>query len=134
MSGTGSTVFNGALQLSGNGLRDITARSVTFAGTTTWTNFARGNAGRFGAGSGAALVNAGLFLDQTSFNSSVNYELGGPAPTFVNAGTFTKTGASTTSIGMAFNNRSTVDVRNGVLSLCCLCQPTSRHRSTDGHW
>ncbi|MBC7733502.1 MAG: hypothetical protein H7306_16675, partial [Bacteriovorax sp.] len=38
MNGTGSTVFNGATAVSGNGLRGIIGRAVTFAGTTTWTN------------------------------------------------------------------------------------------------
>jgi hypothetical protein len=34
----GSTTFNGALALSGNGVHDITSRTVNFAGTTTWDN------------------------------------------------------------------------------------------------
>ena len=38
MSETGSTVFNGALALSGDNVRIVTERSVTFGGTTTWTN------------------------------------------------------------------------------------------------
>src|SRR5207302_7992700 len=58
MTGTGATTFNGPLALSGNGLRDITTRSVNFAGTTTWTNTDFGNAGRFRTGSGASLNNS----------------------------------------------------------------------------
>src|SRR5207302_2958067 len=79
MTGAGVTTFNGPLALSGNGLRDITTRSVNFAGTTTWTNTANGNAGQFRTGSGASLNNSGTWLDQTTLDTSINNNLGGAA-------------------------------------------------------
>src|SRR5438105_3390966 len=89
MTGTGATTFIGPLALSGNGIRDITTRSVNFAGTTTWTNIANGNGGQFRTGSGASLNNSGTWLDQTTLDTSISNAFGGAA-SFNNTGTYTK--------------------------------------------
>jgi hypothetical protein len=119
MTGTGSTVFAGPLALAGNGYRDITQRNVVFAGTTTWTNGAGGNTGRFRTGSGATLINTGTFQDQLAFYSTIDNELGGSASSLSNSGTYVKTGAVTTQINIAFNNAATgtVNVSAGRLLL-----------------
>ena len=122
MTGSGTTTINGALAISDGGLKDITAgRTVNFNGTTTWTNTSDG-AGRLRTGSNTTLNNSGTWLDQNAFNNQISPDLGGPS-TFVNAGTYTKSGAGTTSISVGFDNTSTgagtgvVNVNAGTLQL-----------------
>ncbi|KPF42524.1 hypothetical protein D621_20710, partial [beta proteobacterium AAP51] len=104
MSGTGTITFGSTLALSGNGLKDITnGRTVNFNGTTTWTNASAGQ-GRIRTGSSATLNNNGTWLDQNALNNSITQDFGGPTSTFVNAGVYTKSGAGTTNINIAFNN------------------------------
>jgi hypothetical protein len=118
MAGTGSTTFNGALALSGDGYRVITERTVNFANTTTWTNVAgSGYNGLIYTGSGATLNNSSSFRDDTSVDTSINNGYGGAQSTFINSGSYTKSGASRTDIGIAFNNSGVVTVNAGTLSL-----------------
>jgi hypothetical protein len=116
---TGSTRFEGALALSGNGYRDVSQRSVNFAGTTTWTNASGGNVGRFRTGSGAVLTNSGSFLDQTVADTNLANELGGAMSRFDNTGSYTKGGATTTTFYIPFNNAAgaTLQVNAGRLLL-----------------
>ena len=117
MTGAGSTTFAGDLALSGNGLKDITSgRSVNFNGTTTWTNASAGQ-GRIRTGSSATLNNNGSWLDQSTFANGISPDFGGPASAFTNAGSYTKSGASTTNIAIAFNNTGTVNADAGTLTL-----------------
>jgi hypothetical protein len=123
MSGTGSTTFNTDMALTTAGLKDIRdGRTVNFNGTTTWTTPAASQ-GRLRTGSNATLNNNGTWLDQNTIANSITQDFGGPVSTFVNAGTYTKTGAVTTNIGIAFNNTSTgagtgvVQVNAGTLQL-----------------
>ena len=98
MTSTGSTVFNGALTLNGSGTRVVNQRSVGLAGTSTWT------AGDFSMGGGATLTNTGSFLDQTAAAASITNGQGGALSKFVNTGTFTKSGVTTTSVGVFMQN------------------------------
>jgi fibronectin-binding autotransporter adhesin len=119
-AGSGSTRFEGALALSGNGYRDVSQRSVNFAGTTTWTNASGGNVGRFRTGSGAVLTNSGSFLDQTVADTYLANELGGAMSRFDNTGSYTKGGgATTTTFYIPFNNAAgaTLQVNAGRLLL-----------------
>jgi hypothetical protein len=123
MTGAGRTQANGALTLSGAGLKDISnGRTLATAGTTTWTNTASGG-GRIRTGGGIAIDNSGAWLDKQAFDGSISQDFGGAASNFNNRGTYTKSGATTTSIGIAFNNTSSgagtgvVNVNAGTLAL-----------------
>ncbi|MBL8412915.1 MAG: hypothetical protein JNM42_00570, partial [Propionivibrio sp.] len=123
MTGTGSSTFASSLDLSGPGLKDITnGRAVNFNGTTTWTTPSAGN-GRIRTGSGVTLNNNGTWLDQNTVANQISNDFGGPASTFVNAGTYTKSGAGTTNIAIGFNNTTTgagtgvVNINAGTLQL-----------------
>jgi hypothetical protein len=116
----GNTTFNGAVALSGNGFRDITARTVNFAGTTTWDNTpGGGNAGRFRTGSGATLNNSGTWLDQNSAsNTQFTNDFGGAQSTFNNTGSYVKSGSAATDMsGINVTNTGTINVQQGVLRL-----------------
>ncbi|MBS0448361.1 MAG: hypothetical protein JSR59_20740 [Proteobacteria bacterium] len=119
MSGTGTTTFSGPLALVGNtDGRVITGRTVNFAGTTTWTNSPGGvNAfGAVNASGGAVLNNTGTWLDQIASNpSTIGSNAGGAV--FNNIGSYVKSGASTTTFAATFNNKGTLDVDAGTLSL-----------------
>ena len=118
MTGTGSTTFNGDLELSGDGVRIVTERTVNMVGSTTWTNSAvSGNNGIFYTGSGAVLNNSGTFRDDTSVDTFINNGFGGADSTFINSGSYTKSGSSRTGIDIAFNNAGVVTVNAGTLAL-----------------
>ncbi|MCC6124147.1 MAG: autotransporter-associated beta strand repeat-containing protein [Pirellulales bacterium] len=109
MNGAGSTTFNGVLAIGGN-VHYITSRAVNFAATTTWTG------GDFALNYAATLTNTGAFLDQNAGYVSY-YQSFGSGASFVNAGTYTKSGASTTYFSIGFNNAGTVNVNAGTLTL-----------------
>jgi hypothetical protein len=113
----GSTVFNGALALSGNSYRDVSQRSLNFAGTTTWTNAPGNNVGRFRTGNGAVLTNSGSWLDQTVADTNFANELGGAMSRFDNTGVYAKSGAATTTLAISSSNTGTLNVSAGVLNL-----------------
>ena len=94
-------------------------RTVNLSGTTVWTN-AGLSSGQIRLGSGAALVNQGVFQDNTASSTSINNNLGGGG-TFTNQGTYTKSGAVTTTVtgGVSFVNSAagTVSINAGTLAL-----------------
>ncbi|MCA8838341.1 MAG: hypothetical protein K8963_10890, partial [Proteobacteria bacterium] len=105
MTGAGQTTTNGTLSLSGPGRKDLTGgRTLNAASTTTWSE------GRIFA-SGAAINNTSAWLDQTA----VDTDIFGSSSTFNNSGSYTKSGASTTTIGIAFNNTGTTNVQAGAM-------------------
>ncbi|MCV2367740.1 beta strand repeat-containing protein [Roseateles oligotrophus] len=111
MNGTGTTTFTGELALLGYG-RYATAnqRSIDFAGTTSL------DGGTLFAVNGAVLTNTGTFVDNGS--STYRNSIGGTADSkFVNAGTYSKVGAGYSDIGIAFENKGTLNVNAGVLGL-----------------
>jgi hypothetical protein len=124
MTEAGTTNANGGLSLSGTGLKDLNGgRVLNTAGTTTWTNASFDSAGRIRTGGGAQLNNSGIWQDQNAFDNRISNDFGGTASTFTNTGTYTKSGAGTTDIQLAFNNTSSgpgtgvVNVTAGTLIL-----------------
>jgi hypothetical protein len=112
MTGVGVTQANGGMVLSGGTKTLTVGRTLNNAGAATWT------AGQFSTGSGAIFNNQlGASFD-TNFDGTLLDNLGGAAPQFNNAGTFTKSGGTgTTTISAAFNNTNTVNVNSGTLAL-----------------
>jgi hypothetical protein len=120
MSGTGSTTFNGTLMLSGTNVKDLSGgRTLNTTGTTTWTNSGFNSAGRIRTGGGVTINNTGAWLDQNLFDTQISNDFGGAASTFVNAGSYTKSGAGNTSIQIGFNNSTSgqVDVSTGIFQV-----------------
>ncbi|WP_201496560.1 choice-of-anchor D domain-containing protein [Rubrivivax sp. A210] len=121
MTGTGRTLANGTLVISGAALKDMTGGRRLVAGNTTWTNTAAGN-GRIRTGGTALITNTGTWADQQAFDSSISPDFGGTAR-FDNQGVYNKTGAGTTTISVAFDNTRSgagtgvVNVNAGTLSL-----------------
>ena len=118
MTGTGAAVFNDALAISGNTFRSMTlGRTLTTNGTTTWTNAVGANQGLIQVSGGSTINNTGTWLDQQAVVNSISNA--GGTNNFNNSGTYTKSGSTTTSIDIAFNNTSSgiVNVNAGTLSL-----------------
>jgi hypothetical protein len=118
MSGSGSTTLVGTVALNSASVKDVNSgRTVNFNGSTTWANTAADN-GRIRTGNGATLQNNGTWLDQNNFTNQISPDFGGAPSTFVNAGSYTKTGtATTTTIAIGFNNGGSVNVNTGTLVL-----------------
>src|SRR4029077_14372810 len=89
---------SGTLNISGSNLKDLQTRTLTMAGTATWSG-----TGSIRTGSGATIANSGTWDVQN--DQTISNALGGTASTFTNTGTFQKTaGIATTTINLAFNN------------------------------
>jgi hypothetical protein len=112
ITGAGTTVFDNTLAISGNNSKAISGtRIIDLNGTITWG----GNTGTLGNGlffGNGTINNAGTFNDTNAFNSVMD-TLGVTA--FNNTGTYNKQGSATTTIEVAFNNTSTVNVDAGTL-------------------
>ncbi|MBK6660699.1 MAG: hypothetical protein IPG43_22365, partial [Proteobacteria bacterium] len=93
-SGAGSTTVLGAssFSLSGGNLKDINGRtlSVLAGGSLNWNNTGHDN-GRIRSG-GAVLSNAGQWNDQSAFNNRISNELNAVPSSFVNSGSYVKSG------------------------------------------
>ena len=117
LSGAGLTRVAGTLALSSNNLKDINGRTlqVQSGGTLSWSNVSN-DGGRIRTG-GATISNAGLWNDQNAFGNRISNDLSASASSFGNSGTYTKTGAATTEISIAYNNSGLTDVQAGTLNL-----------------
>jgi YD repeat-containing protein len=122
MTGAGTTTLNGNLSISGNAFHDLTAGRVLNTNATTMMLGAAGN-DFLRMGGGAVINNFGLWLDQSTVTVGISSAFGGAPPSFLNAGTFRKSGGSAaTTIGVAFNNTSggaetgVVEVLTGTLN------------------
>ncbi|MFZ1625790.1 MAG: hypothetical protein WAU48_13540 [Gammaproteobacteria bacterium] len=104
-----STTFNGGLAISGIGTKSLTGGRTVNAGNTTWSSNT-GNNNIFSMGNGSIFNNTGTFTDSNAFNSTMS-----GSGTFNNNDTFNKESATTTAIGVVFNNNSVVNVNAGVL-------------------
>jgi hypothetical protein len=107
MSGPGSTTSSGVFNSSGSGTKTLSGRSLTNAGTATWT------------GTGGITVQNGAGLDNTASATflikSDTFLSSGPG-TFFNEGTLVKLASSaTTTIAIPFVNTGTVEVDTGTL-------------------
>jgi len=110
MRGTGSTTFNGSLAIGGSSV-GIDRRSLTLAGASTWNG---SGVARLGI-NGAVLTNNGSFADLGM--STAEMYISTASSSFVNNGTYTKSGAGTTTIGTAFTDNGTLEVKAGTLDL-----------------
>jgi hypothetical protein len=124
MTGAGTTQANGGIAISGDTAHDLTGgRVLNVAGNSTWSGNTFASGGSIRTGAGAQINNAGVWQDQNAFDSSISNAFGGAASSFNNTGTYTKSGAGTTDIGIAFNNTSggagtgVVNVTAGTLQL-----------------
>ena len=116
MSGTGSTIAEGTLQLGAADTSShnevLSQRSFSNTGNANWL----GNAGEFDQQNGSTFTNQAnaSFTIQNNldwYNDENN-------STFVNLGTFTKSaGTGTTIFEVGFNNNGSVEVQTGTLSL-----------------
>jgi len=125
ISGTSgqSTTFSNTLDISGANGKTLSGGRTVSAGITTWSgNTATGNNAIAIAGSSAFNSN-GIFTDANAFNSVISRGNGGGA--FNNLGVFDKLSATTTTVGTAFNNDGTVNVKAGTLLLSSIDASTS---------
>jgi hypothetical protein len=101
----GTTIFNGALALSGAVKNLWSGRRLETRGTTTWT---AGDIASCTSGQTCVIANTGTWDIQSNQNMVMSY---GGTTTFVNDGTVRKTaGAGVTSISAVMNNASLVDI------------------------
>ena len=110
----GTTRFNDALSISGNGGKGVSGtRVIDLAGTTTWggNTLNLGNPIFFGNGT---INNSGTFNDTNAFSTLMD-TLG--VTSFNNSGTYNKQGGATTTIEVPFNNTGAVNVNAGQLHL-----------------
>ena len=122
MTGAGTTTFNGNVTISGN--NDVSLDLGHTLNTTATTTF---NVGTRSLRTGGASIinNSGLWLDQSPGATAITNDLerGGLLSTFNNSGIYRKSGATTTTISIAFNNTSSgagtgvVDLQSGTLGL-----------------
>jgi hypothetical protein len=113
MSGPGTTtvVAGGTMTLRANGSRLLDGRTLTNAGTATWSG-----AGNLDMADGAALNNL-VGATFSVLGSAAIAQTGGAASSFTNAGTFQKaTQAGNTAIGVPFTNTGTISVQTGSLT------------------
>jgi fibronectin-binding autotransporter adhesin len=110
-SGTGTTNANGGMTLSGEPF--LSGVTLNNAGTAAWNGLA------FLVENGAVVNNLSGAVWNHENDSNVQFE-GGTVPVFNNAGTFEKTGGTSTSGGgvgnsVTFNNTGTVTGSSGIL-------------------
>jgi hypothetical protein len=107
-----STTFNAGLTISGTGGKSLTGGRTVNAGNTTWSGNT-GNNNVVAIANGSIFNNTGTFTDSNAFDSTMSS--GGGGGTFNNNGIFNKESATTTAIGVVFNNSDTVNINAGVL-------------------
>jgi len=113
-AGTGATTIaaGGSLNLNDDGYLDQNGRTINNGGTATWTT---------GGGYNWYLRGGAVFNNQAgaTFNAQANDRIGwdGAGGVFNNLGTFTRSGAGTSTIYVPFNNSSPAQVTEGTLSL-----------------
>lgn len=114
LTGTRTTSFSGGLAITGNTTKTLSAgRTLTLAGNSSWSanTVANSNTLFFNGGN---LANTGSLTDANAFDSLAQNFSGTNA--FNNSGSYTKTGAATTTVGVAYNNTGTTSVNAGALA------------------
>ena len=111
--GDGVSRSDNNLDLSNNAIRTLRSNHVfNNGGNALWSD------GSFNSGSNAVFNNLEGASFETNFDGNFNYNLGGEAPTFNNAGTFSKNGGNgQTRIQTSFLNSGTVKADSGDLRL-----------------
>ena len=117
MRGTGQSIMQGAVVIGTGSINLDEGRLLEFRGGVTTSASYNFNLEAFNPGGGGLVRNAAgsTFVDSSSISGSISTSFGGGS--FENLGTFQKTGATTTSINVAFTNSGTLDLDNGLLSL-----------------
>lgn len=112
MQGSGRTLVNGRLEISGPARKTLDTRRLENAGQAVWSD------------AGEILVsNGGIFTNQPSgvFDARSDNQLrqgNGARGQFTNAGTFRKSaGGQATTVEVTFDNSGVVDLQTGMLSL-----------------
>ncbi|MDP1534380.1 MAG: hypothetical protein Q8L92_12470, partial [Rubrivivax sp.] len=114
LAGNGATLLTGAVTLEGSSAKIIgSGRHITAYGQTTWSG------GNLTIGQGAALqttfTNTGEFRDVDAGSRSLR-GLESYLATFVNAGSYVKTGAGQTNVtALHFDNQGSLDIRAGTM-------------------
>jgi hypothetical protein len=107
-----TTIASGStLLISGAIDHDMNRHHLVNHGTVTWTG------GRIRAGNGSRITNLGDWLDQSG-REFVHNDFGGPASTFVNSGTYSKSGSSGVTAflnNFGLDNSGTIEVQSGTL-------------------
>jgi hypothetical protein len=122
MSGMGTTFIDtpGTMNITTAAAKTLDNRILTNAGTVTWTWLA--TAAPLSAGNGAVVNNlAGATFNAINDTAVMAHfaDFGPLSPTFLNAGTFTKSGSGTVRFdaGVRFTNSGAMQIQNGTLSL-----------------
>ncbi|MBS0444459.1 MAG: hypothetical protein JSR59_00780 [Proteobacteria bacterium] len=115
ITGPGTDTFSGSFTVTGDGSKYLYGgRVLALSGAGKWTGntAASGNTIVFGGGT---LANTGTFTDANSFNAVMQNYTG--INDFANVGSYTKTGAATTTIQVAYDNTGSTNVNAGRLEL-----------------
>jgi hypothetical protein len=112
MSGSGRTVANGGMAVSGPAGKTLDGRALDNAGTATWTG------GDIAMANGAVFNNLPGGTWDAQGDAGFVWNLVGVTPALNNAGTFRKSaGTGTTTVAVTFSNTGTVDVQTGTINL-----------------
>ena len=123
---SGITNVNDHLILTADANKILSGLVLNNNGTTTWlgnTNYYNHNDLNVTYYLGSTINNNGTWLDQAGdYGHAIAYDYNAQIAvisTFTNNGTYTKTGAAATTIGIAFNNSATgvVNINEGTLNL-----------------
>ena len=112
MSGTGVTEARGGLQISGDGYKYLSGRTLSNYAEATWS----GSSAITSNLSGGTLMNqSGATFD---IQGDAGWNVNGVVPNFTNQGRLIKSaGSGTAQIDAAFDNTGSVEVQQGSLSL-----------------
>ncbi|MFN0051401.1 MAG: beta strand repeat-containing protein, partial [Planctomycetales bacterium] len=112
MYGTGTTIANGGLHITGVGMGVFHQRTIENAAVAVF------DGGTISAADGAVIRNLPGASFEIQNDADINNGFSGPFPTFDNEGVFLKaTGSGEAAVGMNFNNTGTVEVQSGTLAL-----------------
>ncbi|MCV2370278.1 beta strand repeat-containing protein [Roseateles oligotrophus] len=115
LRGSGSTRMDGTVMLIGDRSRGVLGgQTVELMGTTRQVG-----TGGFSIGQGAVVRNLGTWLDEAPGNVGIGNFNGGATGRFDNVGSFTKTSAFVTEIGIGLplNNTGTINIKAGTLRI-----------------
>jgi hypothetical protein len=118
-----STTFANDLSISGANGKTLSGGRAVNAGNTVWSGNTAAKNNAIAISGGSVFNSSGTFTDANTFDSVMNRGNGGGR--FVNAGTFDKQSATTTTLGTAFDNHGTVNVNAGTLLLSAVDASTS---------
>ncbi len=111
----GSTRFNAALTLGGNGSRSLGGGRVFItAGNTLWSGNASSGGNAFDINGSATIRNTGTWTDANGFDTTLGFGSAG-TKLFDNSGSYTKAGGGISDVYATFDNTGVIDVQKGAL-------------------